>query len=379
MIYLDNAATSFPKPESVYQRLDEFARTSLANPGRTSHKMALTAEHVLKDARHRLNQFLHGESPEQFAFTLNCTDALNIAIKGVLRDGDHVITTNLEHNSVSRPLRALELAGIISLARMAADGGGTMDPDAIRQAVTPKTRLIAMTHASNVLGTLQPITEIGRLARERNILFLVDAAQTAGTTPLDIQAMNIDLLAFPGHKALLGPTGTGALYVRPGVDINPWREGGTGGDSASEIQPREWPFYLEGGTPNVLGVAGLLTGLDYVEKRGVDDIHAHELDLVARLWQRLDEMPGISIYGHRDMARHVGTVAFNIEGMASSDVGNILDTSFDIAIRPGMHCAPYIHRAMGTFREGAIRASPGPFNSADDIDRLADALVEITS
>src|SRR5262245_61575162 len=215
MIYLDNAATSFPKPEPVYRAMDQFARTSLANPGRGGHKMALAAEQALDDCRHRLNQFFHGAAPERFVFTLNCTDALNMAMKGVLRQGDHVVTSDLEHNSVSRPLRALELAGRIGLTRVKADAGGTVAPDDVRAALTPKTRLIALTHASHVLGTVQPVGEIGRLARERDLLFLVDAAQTAGVVPIDVQEMNIDLLAFPGHKSLLGPTGTGALYVGP--------------------------------------------------------------------------------------------------------------------------------------------------------------------
>ena len=208
--YLDNAATSFPKPEAVYAALDRFARSQLANPGRAGHKMALASERLLDDGRHRLNQLFHGEGPERFIFTLNCTDALNIALKGTLRPGDHVVTTDLEHNSVSRPLRALELAGVISLTRVAADDTGTIDPDAIQRAITPKTRLIAMTHASNVLGTVQPVAEIGRIARERDLFFVVDAAQTAGVLPIDVQAMNIDLLAFPGHKSLMGPTGTGS-------------------------------------------------------------------------------------------------------------------------------------------------------------------------
>src|SRR5881227_1544679 len=287
-IYLDNAATSFPKPESVYRALDEFARTSLANPGRAGHKMALAAERALDDTRHLLNQFFHGEAPERFVFTLNCTDALNMAFKGVLADGDHVITTDLEHNSVSRPLRAMELAGRLTLTRVRADGGGTVDPDAVRRAVTPKTRLIALTHASNVLGTVQPVAEVGRIARERGLLFVVDAAQTAGVVPIDVRALHIDLLAFPGHKSLLGPTGTGALYVGPRATLRAWREGGTGGDSSSETQPKEFPYFLEGGTPNVLGVAGLTAGIKYVQERGLDRIHAHEVELVERLWQRLD-------------------------------------------------------------------------------------------
>jgi cysteine desulfurase/selenocysteine lyase len=379
MIYLDNAATSFPKPESVYQTLDRFARTSLANPGRTSHRMALMAEHVLKDARHRFNQFFHGEGPECFVFTLNGTDGLNAAIKGVVRPGDHVITTNLEHNSVSRPLRRLEKEGVITLTRVEADAGGTVDPEAIRQALTPRTRLVAMTHASNVLGTVQPIAAVGRIAREHGVLFLVDAAQSAGVLPIDVQASCIDMLACPGHKALFGPTGTGLLYVRPGVSISAWREGGTGGDSASEVQPSEWPYFLEGGTPNVLGVAGLLAGLNFVEERGLAALHAHEMNLIDRLARRLDEMPNITIYGHRDWSRHVGTLSFNIEGMAAVDVGAILDTSFDIAIRPGMHCAPYIHRSLGTCPEGMVRVSTGPFNTPEEIDRLTEALRQITA
>src|SRR5437667_3153287 len=246
MIYLDNAATSFPKPESVYQALDRFARTDLANPGRAGHKMALAAERALDDCRHLLNQFFHGEAPERFVFTLNCTDALNMAFKGVLTDGDHVITTNLEHNSVSRPLRKMELDGRITLTRIKADEGGTIDPDAVRQAITPRTRLIALTHASNVLGTVQPVTEVGRVAREHDLLFLVDAAQTAGVVPIDVQTSCIDLLAFPGHKSLLGPTGTGGLYAGPRAKLRPWREGGTGGDSSTPTQPTEFPYFLEG-------------------------------------------------------------------------------------------------------------------------------------
>src|SRR5215470_7888886 len=279
MIYLDNAATSFPKPEVVYQALDRFARQSLANPGRAGHKMALAAEHALDEGRHLLNQFFHGKEPERFVFTLNCTDALNMAFKGVLSDGDHVITTNLEHNSVSRPLRAMELAGRITLTRLKADGGGTISPDDVRAALTPRTRLIALTHASNVLGTVQPIAEVGRIARTADVLFLVDAAQTAGVVPLDVQEANVDLLAFPGHKSLLGPTGTGALYVGPRARVGAWREGGTGGDSSSETQPKEYPYYLEGGTPNVLGVAGLSAGIRFVQEKGLDTIRRHEVEL----------------------------------------------------------------------------------------------------
>jgi cysteine desulfurase family protein len=378
MIYLDNAATSFPKPEIVYQALDRFARQSLANPGRAGHQMAVAAERALDDARHRLNQFFHGQAPERFVFTLNGTDALNMAFKGVLTDGAHVITSDLEHNSVSRPLRAMELAGRIRLTRVAADNGGTVDPDAVRRAVTPETRLIAVTHASNVLGTVQPVAEIGRVAREHDLLFLVDAAQTAGVLPIDVQKMHIDLLAFPGHKSLLGPTGTGALYAGPRARVGPWREGGTGGDSASETQPRELPYFLEGGTPNVLGVVGLVAGLQYVEERGLNAIHAHEVGLCERLWGRLETLDGYEVFGHRDWCRRVGTLSLRCAALPATEVGGILDQAFSIATRPGLHCAPYVHRALGTFPDGTVRVSPGPFNTEEEIDRLADALGEIT-
>jgi cysteine desulfurase/selenocysteine lyase len=377
MIYLDNAATSFPKPEAVYETMDRFGRTSVANPGRAGHKMALAAERALDDARHLLNQFFNGEGPERFIFTLNCTDALNMAIKGALTDGDHVVTTDLEHNSISRPLRKLELDGRISLTRVKADAGGTIDPDAIRNAIQPKTRLIAMTHASNVLGTVQPVAEIGRIARERDVLFLVDAAQTAGVIPIDLRAGNIDLLGFPGHKSLLGPTGTGALYVGPRARLRAWREGGTGGDSSSETQPREFPYFLEGGTPNVLGVAGLAAGVQYVTQQSLESIHRHEIDLVERLRRRIEEMPAYQVFGHREHARRVGTISFRSETLAATELGGILDQAFDIAVRPGLHCAPYIHRSLGTFPEGTVRVSPGPFNTKDDIDHLAQALAEI--
>lgn len=379
MIYLDNAATSFPKPEAVYLAMDRFARTSLANPGRAGHKMALAAEHALDDARHRLNRFFYGGDPDRFIFTLNGTDALNMAFKGLLNSGDHVITSDLEHNSVSRPLTAMAESGHIALTRINADGGGTIDPDAVRAAITPKTRLVAITHASNVLGTLQPIAEIGRIVRERDLTFLVDAAQTAGVIPIDVQSQFIDLLAFPGHKSLLGPTGTGALYVGPRVNLRVWREGGTGGDSSTPTQPREYPYYLEGGTPNVLGIAGLVAGLDYVEVRGLAAIHQHESELCDKLRSALNDMPGFEAFGHADPARRVGTLSFRCEVLPAPEIGGILDQAFDIAVRPGLHCAPYIHRSLTSFPDGLVRVSPGPFNTVADIDALIAALREITS
>jgi cysteine desulfurase family protein len=379
MIYLDNAATSFPKPDGVYVALDHFARHTLANPGRAGHKMALAAERTLDDGRHRLNQFFNGKTPDRWIFTLNCTDALNMAFKGVLNEGDHVITSDLEHNSVSRPLVAMAEAKRISLTRVPADASGTIDPDAIIAAFTPQTKLVAITHASNVLGTVQPVGEIGKLVRGRDALFLVDAAQTAGVVPIDVQSSCIDLLAFPGHKSLFGPTGTGALYVGPRATLRTWREGGTGGDSSSPTQPTEFPYYLEGGTPNVLGVAGLIAGLNYVEERGLNAIRDHEIELCDQLRLALAELPGFDVFGHGDPARRVGAVSFRCEMIPTTDLGAILDQSFDIAVRPGLHCAPYVHKAVGSYPDGLVRVSPGPFNTNAEIDTLVAALREVTA
>jgi cysteine desulfurase family protein len=376
MIYLDNAATSFPKPEDVYRAMDGFARTMLGNPGRSGHKMAKASEAVVEDCRHVLNQLLGGADASRWALTLNGTDALNMAIKGAVTPGCHVVTSDLEHNSVSRPLRALELAGVITLTRVRSSPEGVIDPDDVKKALTPATRLVALTHASNVLGTVQPIEEAGAAVRVHGALFLVDAAQTAGAYPLHAERMNIDLLATPGHKSLMGPQGTGALYVGPRARLRPWREGGTGGDSFSETQPEEYPFLLEGGTPNVVGLAGLAAGVKWVMSRGVEAIHAHESGLAQRLCAGLDEL-GWPVLGARDFSRRVGTVSFLHPMVPADVVGAVLDSSFDIAIRPGFHCAPYIHRAQGTEMSGAVRASLGPFNTQADVDTLLAALREI--
>jgi aspartate aminotransferase-like enzyme len=379
MIYLDNAATSFPKPESVYKAMDRFAREDMANPGRAGHKMALAAERVLDDCRHRLNQLFKGSAPERFIFTLNCTDALNMAFKGLLNEGDHVITTDLEHNSVSRPLRIMELAGKISVTKINADAQGFIDPEQIKNAIGPKTRLVALTHASNVLGTIQPITEVGTICREKNIIFLVDGAQTAGVVPIDIKAQKIDLLACPGHKCLFGPTGTGFLYSGERVTLRTWREGGTGGDSSTETQPKEMPYHLEGGTPNVLGISGLVAGLAWLDQEGMNNIHHRESKLVAKLRSNLKEIPGVTVFGSDDPTRTIATVSFQSESLAAPEIGSILDEAFNIAVRPGLHCSPYIHKSINTFPDGSVRISPGAFNTESDIDQIIAALKEILS
>ncbi len=381
MIYLDNAATSFPKPESVYATMDRFARTSLANPGRAGHRMAVAAERKLDEVRHLLNQLFRGEAPERWILTMNCTDGLNLAIKGLVSRGDHVVTTDLEHNSVSRPLRAMEKQGVISLTRVASREG-YVDPADIQASLRPETALVVMTHASNVLGTVQPIERIAPIVRAAGALLLVDAAQSAGVVPIDLQSTPIDLVAFPGHKALYGPTGTGALYVGPRTDgkIHAWREGGTGGDSSSETQPLQLPYLLEGGTPNVLGAAGLAAGIAWVSERGPEDLRGHEVGLLQRVVDWTARSEGWRIAGRWDRAAHVGALSLIVpEGLSPQDLGSILDVTFDIAVRPGLHCAPYIHRALSTFPEGTLRVSPGPFTTEADIASLLDALTEITA
>lgn len=382
MIYLDNAATSFPKPEPVYQALDRFARTSLANPGRSGHRMAVEAERTLDDTRLALNRFFNGEGPERWVYTLNCTDGLNMAIKGSLQAGDHVITSDLEHNSISRPLRRLEKDGMISLTRIASDGG-YLDPEDVRKALTPETRLVALTHASNVLGTVQPIGLIAKIVRGADALFLVDAAQSAGVVPIDLKSIEIDFLAFPGHKALYGPTGTGALYVGPRARPRAWREGGTGGDSKSELQPEQMPFFLEGGTPNVLGVAGLAAGIAWVAGRGIETNRRHEVDLLQKVVDWADASSNVwKVAGRWDPATHVGALSLIVPDpgvFSTQDLTIALDASFGVAVRGGLHCSPYAHRRLGTFPDGTLRISPGPFNTEEDVETTINALTEMTA
>ena len=392
-IYLDNAATSFPKAPGISEAMAGFLADAAANPGRAGHRMAVAAEQMLDGVRLKLARLFDADDPQRMIFTLNGTDALNIAIKGVLGNttsggGGHVITTELEHNSVSRPLQALADRGAIELTRVPFDDAGFVDPDDIRRAIKPNTRLIAMTHASNVLGTIQDAEVVGGIAREHDILFCLDAAQTAGVLPISVKDMHVDLLAFPGHKSLLAPTGTGALYVGPRtpasslkVDddtrLNPWREGGTGGDSATPTQPAEFPHYLEAGTPNTVGIVGLGTALDYLSQQDPAQILTHERAMVRKLIDRFTDDDRFTVYGTRDATKRVGTLSLNVQGWDAPDVGSILDDSFNIAVRAGLHCAPYTHRRIGTFPDGAVRISPGAFNTETQIDQLIDALGQI--
>jgi cysteine desulfurase / selenocysteine lyase len=383
LIYLDHAATSFPKPEEVYRGMDAFVRSAGANPGRAGHRLAVEAEAMIGETRGLVARLFGCARPERVVFCLNASDALNMAIKGTLRPGDHAITSVLEHNSISRPLNQLERNGTITLTRLPATADHLIDPDAVTRAMTPRTRLVALTHASNVTGTIQPIAEIGRLVRTRGALFLVDAAQSAGVVPIDVERDTIDLLAFTGHKGLLGPTGTGGLVVGERATVGAWREGGTGGDSSNPFQPEELPYRLEGGTPNVFGIAGLREGVRWVLARGPESVAAHDRGLLKTFLEELGDLGRFQWYGaERNViesggAGRVGLLAFNLPAMTSSDLAATLDTRHDVAVRAGLHCAPYAHRHLGTFPNGAARVSVGALTTAEEVRGAARALDEI--
>ena len=375
-VYLDNAATSFPKPPRVYERLREYLERYGGCPGRGSYRMAKETEAVLEETRALLAELFGVKEPRRIVFTLNATDALNMAIKGTVAPGDHVVTTVLEHNSVMRPLNRLEHKGLIQVTRVGVSSDGLVDPGDIRKALTARTTLVAVIHGSNVTGALQPIKEIGPIVREHGALFLVDAAQTAGAVPMDVEAACIDLLAFPGHKALLGLPGTGGLYVGPRARLAPWREGGTGVLSELPLQPEELPYNLEAGSPNTLGLAGLRESVQFILQYGVKWIRAHELSLTRRLLDglRIDER--FRVYGPPASEHRVAVVAVNVAGCSPTAVAEFLDRAYDIAVRAGLHCAPGVHQALGTFPEGTIRISPGYFTKDADIDRCLEALRE---
>ncbi len=378
MRYLDNAATTWPKPEAVYKAMDEFARKSAANPGRSGHKMALAAEHVVQNCRERVAKLLNA-APERVVLTFNATDGLNMAMKGLLNAGDHVITSEIEHNSINRPLAAMVKAGKITVTKVKPQADGTVSPAEISSAFTSKTKLVAITHCSNVLGVVNPAEEYQAIAKKNGALLLLDASQSAGVVPIDVKAAAFDLVAFPGHKGCFGPMGTGALYVRDGVDVRPFREGGTGYQVESEFQPAEMPFRLEGGTPNAHGYAGLAAGLKFIEETGILKIRDHERGLAMKFVDAIRRNKRVTVWSGRSPDRQLGPVSISIEGAVPSQVGETLDRSYDIACRPGMHCAPGTHRFLGTFPQGTIRFSFGFFNTDADVEAAAKAVNEIVS
>ncbi len=371
--YMDNAATTFPKPESVYRAVDHFNRYLGGNPGRGSNKKTLKAGSVLLECRDALAELFNIRDSSCLAFAYNVTEALNIGLKGLLNSGDHVITTSMEHNSVARPLFVLQGRGIEWTAVRCAEDG-SLDPEEIRKAIRTNTRLICILHASNLTGTIMPVAEVGKLARENNILFMVDSAQTAGVLALDVEEQNIDILCFTGHKGLLGPQGTGGIYVRPGVEIRPLKQGGTGSLSEFLEHPEFLPDLLESGTPNTPGITGLLAGAEFIKKTGIENIRKHEQRLTGYLLEGLKEIRGLIIHGPADADRQTAVVPFNIDGMDCGEISMNLDYEFGIVTRSGLHCAPLAHRTIGSLERGACRLSPGYFNTEDDIRKVIEAV-----
>ena len=374
-LYFDNAATSSPKPQIVLDRIQAALTEFNANPGRSGHPAALAAAREVLACREALAGLLGCEDPARIVFAFNCTDALNLAIKGVLRYGDHAIATQLEHNSVLRPLSALAARGRISLSIVPPRPDGFVSPDDIRAAIRKNTHLIAVTHASNVTGAIQPVAAIGQMARREGICYLIDGAQALGALPVNVRALGCDLYAFPGHKSLLGPMGTGGLYMRPGLSLRPLREGGTGTDSESVLQPESLPEKYESGTLNLPGIAGLGAGCAFVKER-VSAIMTHERELTQALYEGLSAIPGAEIYSPREEAARAGVVSFNLEGLTSSDVSDRLANA-GIAVRGGLHCAPGAHRFLNTLRRGAVRASVGYANTFEEVDAFLDAVKRI--
>lgn len=380
IIYFDNAATSWPKPDEVPAAMTRYLCGIGGSPGRSGHRLSIEAGRIVLDARVALAAILGAADPFRIVFAKNATEALNLAFRGLLKAGDHVVTSSVEHNSVMRPLRELEKAGV-ALTVLPCSIRGELDPGAIPPAIRPNTRAIVLTHAANVTGTILPVAEAGRIARDHGILLIVDAAQTAGALPIHVAEMGIDLLAFTGHKSLYGPPGTGGLYIRPGLetDIRPLMAGGTGSRSEFEEQPDFLPDKYEAGTPNTVGLAGLGAGAAWIIARGIGEIRAREEALTGRFLDGLKDTPRVTLYGPADPSRQAAVVSFNIEGLMPSAVAWELDERFSILSRPGLHCSPAAHRTLGTFPQGTVRFGFGYFNTEAEIDAALSAIRELAA
>lgn len=375
MIYFDNAATTLQKPARVMQAVME-AMTGFGNPGRGVHEPAMAASRAIFDARCAIAQLFHGENPARIAFAANATTALNIAIKGILRPGDHVITTAMEHNSVLRPLYELEKQGV-ALTILPADRQGRIDYGGFETAIRGNTRAILCTHGSNLTGNLLDIGRIGAIAKASGLIFLVDASQTAGVIPIDVRAMNVDILCFTGHKGLLGPQGTGGLYVREGVEVHPLLTGGSGVQSHSKTHPAQMPTALEAGTLNAHGLAGLNAGVRWLLETGTDTLRRKELDRMWAFYEGVRRIPGITVYGDFSSRERCPIVSLNVRDYDSAQVSDALFAQFGIATRPGAHCAPLMHDALGTGSRGAVRFSFSHYNTMEEINTAIAALREI--
>ncbi len=373
-IYLDNAATSFPKPESVYSAVMRTMRETGASPGRGGYRMSLECSRLLYKTREAIARLFSISDTSRVIFTHSATESLNMALRGTLLPGDHVITSVLEHNSLIRPLKMLEKQGV-KVTLIEAAGDGVLDPDDFASAIRPDTRMIAVGHASNVTGRIQPVSELADVARKAGALFLLDAAQTAGSVEIDVSLIGIDLLALPGHKGLYGPQGTGILYAGEKVKLRPLLYGGTGTDSIIQDQPEIMPEGFEAGTHNISGIAGLKAGVEFVLEKTVSEIGRRELELAAFAACKIEDMTGARVHGFRKESS-AGLFSFTIEGIDPAEISYLLDRDFDISSRSGLHCAPGAHRAVGTFPEGTVRISPGWFNTSDEMKHFLDALTE---
>jgi len=378
IVYLDNAATTFPKPREALERMIDLYAAKGVSPGRGGYDCAQEADELVYGVRKRLCQFFGGDDPDRVIFASNATDALNLVIQGAVKPGGHVVSSELEHNSVLRPLHHLRGKGLIDYELVPFDGQGFIDPDDVARAIRPNTQFVLLTHVSNVLGTIQPIEAIGAVCREKGVPLILDTAQSAGVIPIDISAWGVSALAFTGHKSLLGPTGIGGLVLRRSFEVQPTRFGGTGIDSQELIHTQTYPHRLEAGTLNILGIIGLMAGLDYLATHRMEAILLREQALARRLWEGLAELKKVKLYGPDRMDRRLGVVLANIEGMIPADVGAILDGDFGIATRVGLHCAPLVHRSLGTGRAGGVRFSVGPFNTGKEIDQAVEAMARIS-
>jgi len=380
LIYLDNAATTFPKPPFVYDFMDDFYRKHGVNPGRAGYDACMATEEVVHNTRKALTAFFNGTDPNRLTFSYNASDSLNMIIMGMLEKGDHAITTKVEHNSVLRPLNHLVRDGGVELTIVPFDERGIVDPDDIKKAIKPNTKLVVINHGSNVIGTVQPLAAIGKVCREAGVYLAVDSSQTAGVCPIDVKEMNIDLLAFTGHKGLLGPTGIGGSYIGEDVPIRGTRFGGTGVRSAYPYHLEEFPYRMECGTLNIIGVAGLTAGQQWIEEEGMENIHNHEIGLWEKLRKGLEETDGITLYCADGPDDHIAVLSFNIDGMECSHVGTMLDVDYNIACRTGLQCAPLVHQQIGTDKlKGTVRLSIGPFNTDAHIDLAIEGVREIAT
>ena len=377
-IYLDNAATSYPKPPDVSRAMKKFMDEVGSSSGRGAYRKALEADGLVFNTRKALVKLFNIKDPSRICFTSNVTEALNLAIYGLLSKGDRVITSGLEHNSVWRPLCRMREERNIDLVKIECDPNGDLDFDSYLNEIKLGAKLVVMLHASNVIGTILPISEIGKVAHEHEAIFLVDSAQTAGVLPIDVEKDNIDMLAFTGHKGLMGPMGTGGLYIREGIDLRPLIEGGTGGQSILERQPEELPERFEAGTLNVPGIMGLGLAVDFILNESVTKIWKHEKKLTHQLLKGLEEIANVKVYGPRDVEKIVGVISINIEGVEPQEVGYVLDEVYRIMVRTGLHCSPLAHKTIGTIDCGTLRISPGYFNTDQDIANLLVALKEIS-